>query len=160
MVFLSFWHGHLSCEKNPYSKEHILVQKTGIFAGYSFPYKHKDKLHGLYILYMLHSKTESTVILKLSGERNNQSEFSPKYDQYSTYICTVRRREITVHYFTDFSQRWKLSNVCSPSVQFYKQFPKTCVHFLMYFLHPHLTHVVCNVRNFHAKNMCVKLWNG
>ena len=81
------------------------MQKTGIFAGYSFPYKHKDKLHGLYILYMLHSKTESTVILKLSGERNNQSEFSPKYDQYSKYICTVRRREITVHYFTDFSQR-------------------------------------------------------
>lgn len=117
MVFLSFWHGHLSCEKNPYSKEHILVQKTGIFAGYSFPYKHKDKPHGLYILYMLHSKTESTVILKLSGERNNQSEFSPKYDQYSTYICTVRQREITVHYFTDFSQRWKLSK-CSQSLKF------------------------------------------
>ena len=88
------------------------------------------------------SKTESTVILKLSGERNNQSEFSPKYDQYSTYICTVRRREITVHYFTDFSQRWKLSNVCSPSVQLYKQFPKTCVHVLMHFLHADFTHVV------------------
>ena len=25
------------------------MQKTGIFAGYSFPYKHKDKLDGLYI---------------------------------------------------------------------------------------------------------------
>ena len=25
------------------------MQKTGIFAGYSFPCKHKDKLHGLYI---------------------------------------------------------------------------------------------------------------
>ena len=86
MVFLSLWPGHLSCEKNPYSKEH-----TGIFAGYSFPYKNKDKLDGLYILYMLHSKTESTVILQLPGERNNQSDFSPKYDKCSKYTCTARR---------------------------------------------------------------------
>ena len=67
------------------------MQKTGIFAGYSFPYKNKDKLDGLYILYMLHSKTESTVILQLPGERNNQSDFSPKYDKCSKYTCTARR---------------------------------------------------------------------
>ena len=67
------------------------MQKTGIFAGYNFPYKNKDKLDGLYILYMLHSKTESTVILQLPGERNNQSNFSPKYDKCSKYTCTARR---------------------------------------------------------------------
>ena len=54
------------------------IQKTGIFAGYSFPYKNKDKLDGLYILYMLHSKTELTVILQLPGERNSKSDFFPK----------------------------------------------------------------------------------
>ena len=54
------------------------MQKTGIFAGYSFPYKNKDKLYGLYILYMLHSKTESTVILQLPGERNNKSDIVPQ----------------------------------------------------------------------------------
>ena len=118
------------------------MQKTGIFSGYSFSYKKKDNLEGLYILYMLHSKAKSTVILHLPGERNNQSAFSPKYDKYSKYICTVRRREITVHHFTDFSQRWKLSNACSLRVQFYKQFTQTYVHFLTYFLHADFTHVV------------------
>ena len=125
------------------------MQKTDIFAGYSFPCKNKDKLDGLYILYMLHSKTESTVILQLPGETNNKSKinkinkiFFPKYDKYSKYTCTARRREIIVHHFTDFSQRQKLSNACSLCVQFYKQFPKTCVHFLMYFLHADFMHVV------------------
>ena len=136
MVFLSFWHGHLSCEKNPYSKEHILVQKTGIFAGYSFPYKHKDKPHGLYILYMLHSKTESTVILKLSGERNNQSEFSPKYDQYSTYICTVRRREITVHYFTISAKDESCQMYAVQVYNFTSSFQKlACIFLCIFYTH-------------------------
>ena len=128
MVFLSLWHGHLSCKKTLTARS---MQKTGIFSGYSFPYKKKDNLDGLYILLMLHSKTKSTAILQLPGERNNQSDFSPKYDNYSKYICTVWRREITVHHLIDFSQRWKLSNACSLCVQFYKQFPKTHMHFVM-----------------------------
>ena len=140
MVFLSFWHGRLSCEKNPYSKEH--AENRYIFRLQFSLQGKKDNLDGLYILYMLHSKAKSTVILQLLGERNNQSDFSPKYDKYSKYFCTVRRRDITVHHFTDFSQRWKFSNTCSLCVQFYKQFLKTCVHFLVYFLHADFTHVV------------------
>ena len=75
MAFLSFWHGHLSCEKNPYSKE---PTEDRYICRLQFPYKHKDKLDGLYILHMLHFKTELTVIWKLPG--NNRSKFSPKYD--------------------------------------------------------------------------------
>ena len=145
MAFLSFWHGYLSCEKTLTARS---MEKTGIFAGYSFPCKNKDKLDGLYILHMLHPKAESTVILHLPGERNNKSDFFPKIWQI-----------IKVYLYSSTAKRQKLSNACSLCVQFYKQFPKTCVHFLMYFLQADFMHVVlvqspCYVANFHTKNVC------
>ena len=70
------------------------MQKTDIFAGYSFPCKNKDKLDGLYVLYMLHSKTESTVILQLPGERNNKSDFFPKILQiFKVYLYSSTARD-------------------------------------------------------------------
>ena len=39
----------ISLVKNTLTARARSVQKTGIFAGYSFPCKHKDKLDGLYI---------------------------------------------------------------------------------------------------------------
>ena len=142
MAFLSFWHGHLSCEKNPYSKEHG-ENRHICRLQFSLQEQTKDKLDGLCILYMLHSKTESTVILQLPGERNNKSDFFPKIWQiFKVYLYSSTARDHCAYHFTDFSQRQKLSNACSLCVQFYKQFPKTCVHFLMYFLHAHFMHVV------------------
>ena len=93
MAFLSFWHGHLSCEKNPYSKEHG-ENRHICRLQFSLQEQTKDKLDGLCILYMLHSKTESTVILQLPGERNNKSDFFPKIWQiFKVYLYSSTARD-------------------------------------------------------------------
>ena len=143
----------ISLVKNTLTARARSIQKTGIFAGYSFPCKDKDKLDRLYIFQNRIDSNFETV----RWEKQSVWVFPKIWPIFNIHLhsSTARDHCALLHRFQP-----KMKVVCSPSVQFYKQFPKTCVHFLMYFLHPHLTHVVCNVRNFHAKNMCVMLWNG
>ena len=47
---------------------------------------------------------------------------------------TVWGQEIVVHHFTDFSQRWKLSNTRNLWVKVYTQFPKNLLVFSRLFL--------------------------
>ena len=122
------------------------MQKTDIFAGYSFPCKNKDKLDGLFILYMLHSKTESTVILQLPGERNNKSDFFPKIWQiFKVYLysSTARDHCASLHRFQPKTKVVKCMQSMRTILQAVSSF--ACNHLAMW--------------QISTQKMCVTLWN-